>query len=534
MQEWPIDQWFDASWLAGAYPVLKVIFWGTAILWTLSVWHWMACGPSRKVIGYAYRVFFVLVLAGTVGILVYQATWQLTGFARPQFVEFTRVYNQRPDNPVRRMTRGRIVDAKGRILAVSSEDSTGRRLYPQGEIMVHVIGYEHRRFGLAGLEAADHARLSGIADASSQEWAQVSRTVLQRDNLRGQDLTLTLHLDLQQAAHEAMRGRRGAVVFLDPADGSLLVCYSSPGVDPNRIQSALFETQDPNAPLLNRALRGLYPPGSAFKLLVAAAALEQGLNPVFDTPPEGFQARGASQPIRDHEYYAAQRERRRWQGHGRLTLQEAFAKSSNIYFARLGVELGGRQLLLAAEQAGMNRAWVVHQGSSGTIGSAQGRFPTLTDAQQAAAAQVSIGQGELLVTPLHMAMLAAATANRGEVWQPRIATHMPPRRAESFFSARTAGQLVDMMRHAVTSGTGRAADLRGLQVAGKTGTAQNPHGADHGWFVGFAPADRPRVAFAVIVEQGGFGSQSALPVATAVLQRAHSAGLLVDSGGTRP
>lgn len=521
----------DPAWLARIYPVLKVVFWAMAILWILSLWRNIIRSSSRKAIGRAYRIFFILIFLAAVAILAYQATWQLTGFARPQFVEFTRVYNQRPDNPVRRMTRGRIVDAKGRIIAVSSDDATGRRLYPQGEIMVHVIGYEHRRFGLAGIEAADHAILSGLSDAAAQEWAQLGRTVLQRESLRGQDVQLTLHLDLQQSAHEAMRGRRGAVVFLDPTDGSLWVCYSSPGYDPNDIQPSLFAQQNAAAPLLNRALRGLYPPGSSFKVLVAAAALERGLHPVFDTPPEGFWAEGANQPIRDHEYYAAQREGRRWRGHGRLTMRDAFAKSSNIYFARLGVEMGGHHLFTTAEQTGMNRAWIVHQGSSAVMSTATGRFPALGDAQQAATAQVSIGQGELLVTPLHMAMLAAAVGTGGEVWHPRIAAHVPPRRAGTFFSGETARSVADMMRYAVTSGTGRAADLPGLHVAGKTGTAQNPHGADHGWFVGFAPAGQPRVAFAVIVEQGGYGSQSALPIATAVLRRAQASELLSESRG---
>ncbi len=526
MQEWPLEPWIQPQWLLGAYPVLKTLFGILAIVWLVALLRYSVQGPSRKAIGRAYRIFFLLIAVAAGGILFYQATWQLTGFARPDFVEFMRVYNHRPDNPVRRMVRGRIVDSQGRLLAVSSDDATGRRWYPQRYVMAHAVGYQHHRYGLAGIEAADHALLSGLVDTVNPDWGQIQQSILQRERLRGRDIQMTLDLDLQRAAHEAMQGRPGAVVFLDLSDGSLLVCYSSPGFDPNQLNPTLFERNDAAAPLLNRALRGLYPPGSSFKLLVAAAALEIGLQPVFDTPPDGFTATGANQPIRDHQYYAASRAGRRWRGYGPLSMREAFAKSSNTYFARLGVTMGGAQLYAVAEQSGMTRAWTIHSGSSATMGSVAARFPPLTDPQEAATAQISIGQGELLVTPLHMALLAGAAGNGGDVWQPRIATHISPQRVEPFFSQPTAEKLAEMMRQAVAGGTGRAADFRGVEVAGKTGTAQNPHGNDHGWFIGFAPAAHPRVAFAVIVEQGGFGSESALPVARTVLQAAQRAGWL--------
>lgn len=529
MQEWPIEPWLQPQWLFGAYPILATLFWFVAGVLLISLVRHSVRRSARKTIGRAYRIFYILIVFAVGGILFYQATWQLAGFARPEFIEFMRVYNHRPDNPVRQMVRGRIVDSQGRLLAVSSDDATGRRWYPQRSIMAHAVGYEHHRYGLAGVEAADHALLSGLVDAASPDWSQVHQSVLQRDRMRGRDIDLTLHLDLQRAAHDAMQGRSGAVVFQDLTDGALLVCYSAPGFDPNHLSPELFQREDAAAPLLNRALRGLYPPGSSFKLLVAAAALEAGVQPVFDTPPDGFQAVGASQPIRDHQYYAASRDGRRWRGHGPLTLREAFAKSSNTYFARLGVELGGAHLFRVAEQAGMTRAWTVHSGSSATMGTVTARFPALTETQAAAIAQVSIGQGELLVTPLHMALLAGAAGQGGVAWQPRIAAHSAPQRLDPFFSETTAGQLADMMHHAVARGTGRAAIFRGVQVAGKTGTAQNPHGNDHGWFIGYAPAHHPRLAFAVLVEQGGFGSESALPVARAVLQTAHRLGLLEPS-----
>jgi peptidoglycan glycosyltransferase len=314
-------------------------------------------------------------------------------------------------------------------------------------------------------------------------------------------------------------------VILNPTDGAILVLYSSPGYDPNNLNPTLFARKDSQARLLNRALQGLYPAGSAFKVLVAAAALEKGMDPRFDCPAEGYRAGVASQPIRDHEYYEYRRKGKTWPGHGTLGMREALAKSSNVYFARLGVQVGGPALRAATVRCGITRSWTLLEGSSGKLACLAGNVPPLSDRDLAKTAQISIGQGDLLVTPLHMAVLAGAIGQGGTLCPPRLSATAPVKPPDRVFPPQVARTLTAMMRQVVTHGTGRGADIAGLDVAGKTGTAQNPHGADHGWFIGFAPADNPVLAFAVIVEAGGFGSQSALPVAAGLLRKAQALGL---------
>jgi peptidoglycan glycosyltransferase len=510
--------------LASALPVIKGVFWALMAWFVLAVLRRMFGAGGRKAIGRSYRIFFAVIALLFAALLVYQATWQLAGFARPEFIEFMKRYNRRPDNPAARMVRGTIFSAEGERLAVHEPGLPGQRDYPGGPAFAQVIGYHHPVYGLAGIEGAEHAHLSGVTRASGPEWERFGKNMLQREALRGHDLTLTLRADLQREAHRLMEGKKGAVVLLDPSNGALLVVYSAPTYDPRDLEPALFDRKDAQARLLNRALQGLYPPGSTFKAMVAAAALEKGIDPVIDCPAEGYRAGTGNKPIRDHEYYTYQREGKTWPGYGRLTMREAMAKSSNVYFARLGVQVGGAALRAAVERWGFAGSWLVHEGSSGRMATAAGRFPQLTDRDLARTAQVSIGQGDMVVTPLHMALLAGAIGRRGVVWKPRLVAEVPPQPLDAVLDPATAKMLVGQLRHAVQTGTGRGADIAGLAVAGKTGTAQNPHGADHGWFFGFAPAGNPRIAFAVIVEQGGYGSQSAVPVVVGLLSKAQAVG----------
>lgn len=525
-QQWSLEPWVSPEWITRILPVTKYAFWALLVVLVLLLVTRSWSGKSQKAIGKAYRVFFFLIALLFAAILAYQATWQLTGFARPDFVTFMKRYNRRPDNPADRILRGRILDARGTELAVTDPDSPDRRWYPGGEAFFHLIGYEDDLFGMAGVEAADHASLSGVRqDDAAPEWDKFRRNLIKRDEIHGNDRVLTLNAVLQKKAHELMKGRRGAVVCLDPSDGSLLVVYSSPGVDPDKLSAATFQRKDPDAALLNRALNGLYPPGSTFKVLVAAAALEEGTNPVIDCPAEGYRFGTGNRPIRDHEYYAYQREGRVWRGHGRMNMRDALSKSSNIYFAKLGVQVGGESLHAMAVRCGFTRAWTVFEGSSASLSTSSGRFPPLTDRSVAKTAQISIGQGDMLVTPMHMAMLAGAIGRQGVPWKPKLAAGQVATPLEPMFTADTAKTLAGMMRHSVLHGTGQAADIQGLSVAGKTGTAQNPHGDDHSWFIGFAPSVNPRMAFAIIVENGGYGSRSAVPIATALLQAAQADGL---------
>jgi len=527
--EWPLDAWLKPELIADSLPALKILFWLLTGFLILQILRYSIQQKQTKFSGKAHRILLVSLAVLFAAILGYQATWQLAGFARPDFVQFMKRYNRRPDNPAARIIRGRILDARGVILAETDPFSPTKRWYPQGIPFCHVIGYDHPIYGLAGIESADHAQLSGITRDSGPEWQRFRRNLLKRDEIRGHDVALTLLSDLQKEAHVLMKGRKGAVVVLDATNGGVLALYSSPGFDPENLQSEMFERNDRDATFLNRSLQGLYPAGSTLKILVAATALEHEINPMIDCPAEGYKAGSGNRPIRDHEYYDYQRQGRVWPGHGTLNMRSALAKSSNIYFARLGVQVGGDKIYAVAQRCGLDRAWPVFRGSSGTISSSKGKFPALTQRDVANTAQISIGQGNMLVTPLHMAMLAAAIGREGETYQPRLSAAAAPELLPRFFPADASRTLAGMMRYSVVQGTGRAADIPGLDVAGKTGTAQNPHGADHGWFVGFAPVSKPRVAFAVVVEQGGYGSESAVPISAGILRKAKALGLFDGS-----
>lgn len=478
-----------------------------------------------------HRVFFALLCLVFLGVYVYQATWQLGGFARPPFVEFMKKYNRRPDNPAQRMVRGEIRDRRGVVLAYDDAEDPTRRVYPLGAATGHLVGYLDPRYGMTGVEAAEHPYLEGYSTATPEEREQFGRNLVRPQALQGNTLDLTLESRLQQEAARLMHGQRGAVVVLDPRNGDVLVAVSAPAYDPNRLTPDLFAAGREASPLLNRALQGLYPPGSTFKMAVAGLALERGVTGAFDCPGAGYVPGPGLAPIRDHEYYDRQRRGQAWSGHGRIGLGRALARSSNVYFAQLGAALGPEALVEQARRFQFNQTLTLLDGSAGAVRFKTGEFPALLPSQRAAASQVAIGQGELLATPMGMALVGAAVANDGRLMRPRLTERQPPELLAGCLSPASARRLRVMLREVVTDGTGRKADLPGLEVAGKTGTAQTPRGDDHAWFLCMAPAARPRLVVCVLVEHGGYGAAAALPVAVGVLEKARAIGWLGTAGG---
>lgn len=461
-------------------------------------------------------------------ILAYQATWQLGGMTRPRFVAFMQLHDRRQFNPAHWIQRGRILDARGVVLAESQEVAGSvYRFYPYGPVFAHAVGYAQPRFGASGLEAAANVFLNGGEPETLGDWGAIGKHLLVQDKRpRGRDLTATLDARLQVMAVEALGERRGAVVLLRPDDGALLVLASTPAYDPNQIDGALFAGTDPAAPMLNRALQGLYPPGSVFKVIPAALALDAGLGGPLDCPAEGFTTSARYNRIRDHEYYSARRDGRAWGGHGRIDLGRALAKSSNVYFAQLGVQLGHDAYAGARERFLFNTELPVAGPGAGVVRLRTGRLPVIADSDRYGLAQAAIGQGRVLATPGHMAMIVAAIANDGVAVRPRLIATDPPVILGQWFSADTAARLRKLMRRVVTEGTGRGIETPTLPIAGKTGTAQNPHGESHSWFIGFAPAERPRLAVAVLVENSGYGSVVAAPIARDLLLKAAELGLI--------
>ena len=481
--------------------------------------------PSPKLL--VYRLCFAVVALSLIAIFVQQAEWQLGGFSNRKFVEFQRRYNRRPDSPVKHMVRGRVTDRNGIVLAVDDGADTTRRVYPAGAACAHAIGYVHSFYGKNGVEAAEDAFLTGYTTGDDEEQKRFGLNLVDHREIRGNDLALTLDARLQRAAAGLMKGRRGAAIVLDPVSGDLLALCSAPAYDPNRLTPELFQIRGEASPLLNRALHGLYPPGSTFKMLVSALAIERGLAPVLDCPAAGYKPPAKwAKPIRDHEYYAALRAGRAWPGHGHIGMDRALAKSSNVYFAQLGVKLGPLTLNQAADAWQLRRPLPVCAGVSGGMAGKAGVFPALESDDFGASAQIAIGQGSLLVTPLHMALVGAAIANDGRMPAPRLTARTPHGTLTEVMSAAHAARLRTLLRGVVTGGTGRAADIPGLDVAGKTGTAQAPGGDDHAWFVCMAPQARPRIVVAVLVEHGGFGAEAALPVAVGLLKEAQADGWL--------
>lgn len=410
------------------------------------------------------------------------------------------------------------------------------RRYLSGPLYSAVTGYNSLYYGQTGIESAEESVLSGNDDRLFVQ--RLTNLITGRDP-RGGNVLLTINKQAQAAAYQAMNGRRGAVVALDPSTGAILAAVSTPSFDPNKLSSHSADdiraaynayTNDPNDPLSNRAFSETYPPGSVFKVIVAAAALKNGLNPNSRIPAvNALTLPGTSTKLRNFDGEQC--------ADGRTdTLDHALTISCNTAFAQLGMDLGITKVRDEANLFGLdgNDFSMPLKVSASTIG------PVV---DKAALAQSSIGQRDVRITPLQAAMIAAAVANKGnlmtpylvaEEQAPNLATlsHTDPSQLHQVMDAAQADQLNQMMQDVVTNGTGTAAQIPNIKVAGKTGTADNgaqrPDGSyvnsPHAWFSGFAPADNPRIAVAVIIENGGVagnettGGLAAAPVAKQVMQ----------------
>ncbi len=468
-----------------------------------------------------------LLLLGFLVVTLGLVYWQV--MRAPELM--ARPYNPRPIEAERRIRRGRILDRHGVELVGTDVDMEGKALrfyrYPP---LVHVTGYHSLRYGATGLEGAYNARLRG----ETEEVERDLLTTLVDDLLHrpqvGQDIVLTIDLELQKVADDALGERRGAIVLLDPRSGEILALASHPYYNPNTLEEEWETLRDnPQKPLINRASQGLYPPGSSFKVVTLAAVLEEGLTSPQETFIDDtgrFVVQGFPILCNNHP------------GHTSFDLYHAFGYSCNVAFARLGLRLGGEKLLEYARRFGLGRAPDLDiPAEGGQLAGDLSLGGTLDDVEVASTA---MGQGELIVSPLQMALAAAAIANGGIVPQPLLVLQPPSSGAWHFQSARhlqgtsravsprTARQVGEAMVVVVREGTGQPAGLPGVQVAGKTGTAQITNGRmgeeeePHAWFVGFAPADAPRYAIAVLVEHGGPGSKGAAPLARLVMEAALS------------
>jgi peptidoglycan glycosyltransferase len=405
------------------------------------------------------------------------------------------------------------------------------RTYPSGPLYAHVTGYYSPVFGSAtGIEAAASSYLNGTAD---QLFYRRISDLLTGRQPKGASVELTVDPAAQQAASKALGNQKGAAVALDPKTGAVLAMVSRPTYDPNglathsrtkaeRTYKRLLA--DPDRPLENRAIAGrLYPPGSTFKLITSAAALSSG-----QYTPESVVPGPAELPLPQTTITLPNDDRAPCGPGGQTTLINALRISCNTAFGSLGLTLGDDALRQQAAKFGFGRTLQV------PLTVTPSTYPQ--DPNPAQTAQTAIGQFDVRVTPLQMAMVGAGIANRGVVMQPYLIKRIrssdldtvmetEPTQFSTAVTPEVAGQLTTMMEAVVQSGTGTNAQISGVRVAGKTGTAQTAKGAPPlAWFTSFAPADDPKVAVAVVVEDGGTygeaasGGRVAAPIARAVME----------------
>jgi penicillin-binding protein A len=442
-----------------------------------------------------------------------------------------------------KVDRGSILAADGTTVLASSRKSPGalrfQRRYPHGELYAHETGFYSFVFGRTELEQSYNDFLTG--DAAELLPQTLTDLVLGRPK-QGATIVTTLVPKIQEAAAAAAQAEAGdvAIAAIDPATGDVLALVSEPTYDPNPLASQDPEVvrdswdelnADPEKPLLSRASDELFPPGSTFKLVTASAALENGFGPesLWPNPNE------LDLPLTDAtiENFGGST----CSGGSQITLADALRQSCNVVFGAVGLELGADKLAAQARAYGFT-AEAGEDLVPFDIPWTSGVFPApeTFEGRDPAVAISAIGQQDVAANPLQMALVAGAIANDGVEMQPRLVTEardpsgrviaeFQPQEFSRPLSSENSAALTQMMVGVVEAGTGTAAQIPGVTVAGKTGTAQHGDGENpHAWFVCFAPAEAPRIAVAVIVLDGGSlgseatGGQVAAPIARAVLE----------------
>ena len=421
--------------------------------------------------------------------------------------------------------RGNILVGSRPIATTTSSNGkfAYQRVYLSGPKYAPITGYYSYYYGRSMLEQTQNAQLTGTSDA---QWLSRITGTLSGHKPEGGSITTTINAKAQDAAWNGLKGKKGAVVALDYTTGAVLAMASSPSYDPNELASHhLNDTTrawknlvaDPSSPLTNRATREIYPPGSTFKLVTAAAALQNGYHPnsMVDSP-ENWILPGTRTPLTNETNC----------GGSRITLAHALDISCNTAFGKVGVSLGQDKIRDQAERFGFGK--VVNS----DVSSVASRFPqNLTDAQLA---QSSIGQFDVAASPLQMAMVTAGIANDGKLMTPyltaqvrasnlQVVSEHHPKQMSQPMTKESAEQLKAMMVSVVNNGTGKRARINGTTVGGKTGTAQTVKGkAPYAWFVGWS--DNPHVAVAVFIQSSDTainevsGGRLAAPIARDVIE----------------
>ncbi|MCL1925256.1 MAG: penicillin-binding transpeptidase domain-containing protein [Defluviitaleaceae bacterium] len=447
-------------------------------------------GDIKKNLRIIFGLFFVM-FAFLVGYIVYFEV-----FVSPVIVNQT--LNPRTNIVHENVWRGNIYDVNNNLLVEQTELS---RNYIYGSAFAHTVGYTG--VGRFGIEERYNFYLTNLSGELFQRIDYISFGA----NMYGDSLRLTLDSELQNFAYSQLGDRRGSIVVLEPSTGAVRAMVSNPSFNPNNIaQDFNALRDDADSPFLNRASGGLYPPGSTFKTVTALLGLK--LAPNFTHYCHGHIILDGHR-INNFNNVA----------HGYINMSRAFAVSCNTFFVALANYIGGYNFQKYAGKL------FPHINFSLNYSQAQFNF-SYEYADLAMLMQTSIGQGQTLVNPLYLALLASTVANGGIMAEPHIVQNVLTHRGNIRRTFRTpairlfdeyySNHLKDMMVRVVTEGTGIAAALNNYQLAGKTGTAEVGYGASHGLFIGFAPADNPRYAIAVVLENSG-GTAPVQPIVRNVL-----------------
>jgi peptidoglycan glycosyltransferase len=478
----------------------------------------------------------LVLLASLVAATTYWQTWAAAGLA------------DRQDNAIQRVAqleikRGLIYSfgikyAANRVQRVRGQTLYLRR-YPTRGLVAQTVGYSTPGHAQAGLERSENAYLTG-SNKDLRTLLDKAVDSLKGATVTGNNLQLTIVPRAQRLAMSLLGGRCGSVVALDPRTGRVLVLASSPTYDPNKIDQGNYLARlgrpNPNcvgiapSPLLNRGTAGLFTPGSTFKLVTASAALESGRF----TPESRFYDPGYCIEYGKHVSNAGNPDQQGAEQFGNVNLVQGLEHSINSVFCNIGKDLGALRILGQARKYGFYDLPPLETPPNERRPSGlykNGRLYLPRDENLVDPGRLAFGQERLLVTPIQMAMVASGIANRGIVMRPYVVANVVDKNGRTVsktkpsvysraISSQTASELTSMMIAAVQSGTGTQAQISGVTVAGKTGTAETGiAGTNTVWFVCFAPAENPRVAIAVVVErQHGFGGSISAPIAKQVME----------------
>jgi penicillin-binding protein A len=425
-----------------------------------------------------------------------------------------------------RIDRGPIVAADGTVLARSHRRAEGiyERSYPTGSLFANTVGYYFTNLSSTGIERFRSAYLNGQTDTG----LQAILDQLQGHKPTGEKIVTTLDPKAQRVAAGALAEHKGAVVALEPRSGAVTVMAYSPSYDPNSLSSTkAFErlARDSNAPLVNRATQFGYAPGSTFKVVTATAAIDSGAFTPQSTVSGRDNVRISGVALKNDNN----------ENFGQLTLSEGLVKSVNTVYAQVAERLGKATLARYMSRFGFDRKPQLDYPPTemSASGESEGERIIQPTSERVDVGRMGIGQDKLAVTPLQMAEVASAVANHGTLMVPHLTSRMVdaegqttlkvgPRVQSKVMKSSTAAAVTAMMEGVVNEGTGTPAQIPGVQVAGKTGTAETQIGTaiNNVWFIAFAPAQNPRVAIAVTLKGvPGQGASFAAPVARQVIEQ---------------